>query len=381
MVKVRANIRFKDKEWGEIWRAQGDVWNVDVDRAWQLTQTKHNQNYFCDYDELPWDDSKGPRILIYNYDLYKIGGTETFLYNLCKYYKDKNIIVLYKTGKSECLDLLHPYCQLVRDDGKRTYTCDVLIMGNYFAQHIYPRVTAKQKYQMIHADYTGMKQAGWPIQLERPNDVKCICVSDVAAAGLKREFGYNSLVNYNILDKDLAKDKPVVFITLSRATREKGINRIIKLCQLFKKLNKKFIFLLCGTIAEQSENAVLKAIKEIPEIILIPPSNGNKALIAAADYLVQLSDTESFCYSAYEALIMGKPVILSDFPEAANIVIEGKNGYIIPRDEKKYDEKLVNKIFNKIPKKVTYEDRCNYELWEKIFSGEEVHYGEDRRQA
>ena len=52
MVKVRANIRFKDKEWGEIWRAQGDVWNVDVDRAWQLTQTKHNQNYFCDYDEL-----------------------------------------------------------------------------------------------------------------------------------------------------------------------------------------------------------------------------------------------------------------------------------------------------------------------------------------
>ena len=125
MVKVRANIRFKDKEWGEIWRAQGDVWNVDVDRAWQLTQTKHNQNYFCDYDELPWDDSKGPRILIYNYDLYKIGGTETFLYNLCKYYKDKNIIVLYKTGKSECLDLLHPYCQLVRDDGKRTYTCEL----------------------------------------------------------------------------------------------------------------------------------------------------------------------------------------------------------------------------------------------------------------
>ena len=78
MVKVRANIRFKDKEWGEIWRAQGDVWNVDVDRAWQLTQTKHNQNYFCDYDELPWDDSKGPRILIYNYDLYKIGVLKPF---------------------------------------------------------------------------------------------------------------------------------------------------------------------------------------------------------------------------------------------------------------------------------------------------------------
>lgn len=379
MKKVKANIRFKDKQHGDEWRKQGDIFEVSDERAWQLTQTKYNDKlFFCDYAGLPWDDEKGPRILIYNYDLYKIGGTETFLFNFCKYYKDKNIVVMYKTGKPEYINLLHEYVEVCRDDGKTRYSCDVLIMGNYFASDIYPRVTAKQKYQMIHADYHGMKQAGWPIQLSKPSDVKFIAVSDVAAQGLKTEFGYKSLVNYNILDKDLGEERPLTFITLSRATREKGIHRIIALCKLFKQYNKKFLWLLCGTIAEQSENDTIKQIKEIPEIMLIPPNHNNKALIAVSDYLVQLSDTESFCYSAYEALIMGKPVIVSDFPESKNIVIEGKNGYIIPRDESKYDEALVDKIFNEVPTEITYEDRCNYDLWEKILSGEEVNYGDDR---
>lgn len=380
MKKVKANIRFKDKQHGDEWRKQGDIFEVSDERAWQLTQTKYNDKlFFCDYVGLPWDDEKGPRILIYNYDLYKIGGTETFLFNFCKYYKDKNIVVMYKTGKPEYINLLHEYVEVCRDDGKTRYSCDVLIMGNYFASDIYPRVTAKQKYQMIHADYHGMKQSGWPIQLSKPSDVKFIAVSDVAAQGLKTEFGYKSLVNYNILDKDLGEERPLTFITLSRATREKGIHRIIALCKLFKEYNRKFLWLLCGTIAEQSENETIRQIKEIPEIMLIPPNHNNKALIAVSDYLVQLSDTESFCYSAYEALIMGKPVIVSDFPESKNIVIEGKNGYIIPRDESKYDEALVDKIFNEVPTEITYEDRCNYDLWEKILSGEEVNYGDDKQ--
>lgn len=377
--RVKANIRFKDKEIG-AWRTQGEVWEVDANRGWQLTQTKHNNFFFCDYAQLPWDDEKGPRILLYNYDLYKIGGTETFLFNLCKYYKDKNIIVMYKSGKPEYIEMLHDYVNVCRDDGKTKYSCDVLIMGNYFASDIYPRVTAKQKYQMIHADYSGMKEAGWPIQYSRPKDVKCICVSDVAAQGLKREFGYNSLVNYNILDKNLAKEKPVIFITLSRATREKGIHRIITLSKLFKEQGRNFLWLVCGTIAEQSETEIKRQLMEIPEIMLIPPNPNNKALIAMADYLVQLSDTESFCYSAYEALIMNKPVIVTDFPESVNIVEEGKNGYIISRNEDKYDKELVDKIFDHIPTEITYKDRCNYNMWEKIFAAEEVPYEFNNRE-
>lgn len=380
MQKVKANIRFRDKKERGKWRIQDEIWEVDDERAWFLTQAKFKNTFYCDYAELPWKE-EGTRILIYNYDLYKIGGTETFLLNFCKYFKDKNIIVIYRSGKPECINLLHEYVNVCRDNGTNIYDCDVLIMGSFFVNTINDRVRAKERYQMIHADYTGMREAGWNIQYTKPDNVKCICVSDVAAQGLKKEYGYDGLVNYNILDKDLNKDKPMIFITLSRATREKGIDRIIALSKLFKKYNKKFLWLLCGTIAEQSENDTIREIRKIPELVLIPSNLNNKALIGMVDYLVQLSDTESFCYSAYEALIMGKPVIITDFPESVNIVNQGKNGYIIPRDIKKYNKKMVDKIFNKVPTQISYTDRCDYDLWEKILSGEEVPYGINNRQG
>ena len=372
MVKVKANFAFADAQRG-VQRAQGEVFPVSNERAWQLTQAEHNGRFYCDYAELPWKE-EGPKILLYNYDLYKIGGTETFLYNLCKYYKDKNIILMYKTGKPQYIKLLHDFVEVVRDDGVTKYHADVAIMGSYFSRDVAPRLIAKQKYLMVHADYRGMKQAGWKINFTRPENTKLISVSDVAAQGMKAEFGYDSIIQYNILDKTIADEKPMIFITLSRATREKGIERIIALCELFKKYNKKFLWLLCGTAAEQSDNETKRKLMEIDELVLVPPSHGNKALIDSADYLVQLSDTESFCYSAFEALIKGKPVILTDFPEARNIVNDGQNGYIISRNVEKYNEELVDKIFNHIPQNVTYEDRCDYDLWERIFAGEDIEY-------
>ena len=50
MKKVKANIRFKDKQHGDEWRKQGDIFEVSDERAWQLTQTKYNDKlFFCDY--------------------------------------------------------------------------------------------------------------------------------------------------------------------------------------------------------------------------------------------------------------------------------------------------------------------------------------------
>ena len=152
-------------------------------------------------------------------------------------------------------------------------------MGNYFSSEIYPRVRAKQKYQMIHADYRGMKQSGFPIQLKRPSDVKLISVSDIAAAGVKSEFGYDSIVQYNILDKKMEEDKPMIFISLTRATKEKGIHRIVALCNLFKKQKRKFMWLLCGSAMEQAPESIKQQLLNMPEVLLIPAHHNNKDYI------------------------------------------------------------------------------------------------------
>ena len=104
-----------------------------------------------------------------------------------------------------------------------------------------------------------------------------------------------------------------------------------------------------------------------PNIAYMKPRLDIGRWISIADYVVQLSDTESFCYAAFEALQRGVPVILTDFPEAFNIVKEGENGFIVKRDLSNLD---IDKIFNHKPTSVDYEDRCDYDKWEKVFNGE-----------
>ena len=179
-------------------------------------------------------------------------------------------------------------------------------------------------------------------------------------------MNYDSKVIHNILDNDYTIEDGLTFITMSRATPEKGIERMLKMAQEFKKANKKFVWFVCCTL-DQADRKIVEAIKQIPEFVIIPPSIHNKMLIKGCDYLVQLSDTESFCYSAYEALQRNVPVILTDFPEAHNIVDDGENGFIIKRDLSNLD---VDRIFNERPKSTYYVDRYNQDLWLQVFKGE-----------
>jgi glycosyltransferase involved in cell wall biosynthesis len=176
----------------------------------------------------------------------------------------------------------------------------------------------------------------------------------------------DSKVIYNILDDDFKDDDGLTFITLSRMTPEKGAHRIVQMAKEFKKAGKNFTWFLCCTLEQISDKTLLKEIQNIPEFVIIKPDINNKRFIKNADYLVQLSDTESFCYSAYEALQRGVPVIITDFKEAKSIVDDGENGYILKKDLSNLD---VDKIFNQIPTGNYYIDRCNHDSWEQVFKG------------
>ena len=62
--------------------------------------------------------------------------------------------------------------------------------------------------------------------------------------------------------------------------------------------------------------------------------------VANADYLVQLSDNEGFCYSVVEALCAGTPVIVTPCPVFDEIgLVDGENCYKVPFDMKNFDVK------------------------------------------
>lgn len=357
-------------------RNVGDVYDIDtIGRLIELMGENRNKTKYVEFLSSRKPDNLeriGKKVIIHQGYLYYIGGIETFLFNWVKKYRNRNITIMCRMIEPAQLANLSKYADIVIDTGK-PFECDILILGNYDGSTILNRAKADKVYQMIHADLSGMK-AHHPdyknLQWSKHSRVdKVICVSDTAAEGLKPFSKCEPEVIYNILDHDYKEeeDETLALITLSRATKEKGITRMIEMAKRFKAAHKRFIWFVCCSLSQVKDAKILNDIKSIPEFIIVPPSTMNKTLIKGCDYLVQLSDTESFCYSAFEALQRGVPVILTRFPEALKIVKEGENGYLVNMDLSDLD---VEKIFSKRPNNVVYEDRCDYTKWEKVFEGE-----------
>ena len=371
MFEVQATMNFLDMEKDKK-RHIGEIFTIDtLERVQQLLGAGPSKRGVIKLLKVSKQCSRkynGPKMIIFQNYLYYIGGIETFLQNFTKHFRDRNITLLVDSIDNTSMLILSKYCDVELTKPNVIYECDVLLLGNYNGDSILPQVKAHKVYQMVHADWSGLRKvAQWSdfYWKKNPRIDKIIAVSEAASEGLKKTMGYDSEVIYNILD-DEPLDDMKVFITLSRATSEKGIERIVKMAEAFKAQNKHFIWYLCCSL-EQAPRDIVSKIKNIPEFIILKPGPEQKALINHCDYLVQLSDTESFCYSAYEALQRQVPVILTDFPEAKNIIDNGENGYIVKMDLSDLD---VDKIFNKVPKADYYIDRCDKDKWIKVFNGE-----------
>ena len=375
MYYVKAKQIFKDIDNNYKIRRPGDI--IEVNNPTRLKTLMGNNKIKVPMVELvsatkqATNKRQGKKIYIYQGFLYYIGGIETFLYNLTKYYKDRNITILCKRIDVQQFINLSKYADIELDNGGN-YECDVLILGNYDCDSVLSRIKAGKIYQMIHGDLRGLKSYlpggeqnfKW---IKNTEIDQIISVSQAAHDGLKEVTGYDSEVIYNILDDNFSEEDGMSFITLSRATPEKGINRIIQMAEEFIKADKRFVWFLCCSLEQIKDKEILKKIQSIKQFVIVPPTHYMKTLIKNCDYLVQLSDTESFCYSAFEALQRNVPVILTNFPEAQSIVVDGENGYILAMDLSNLD---VEKIFTKKPKATHYIDRCDHTKWEKVFEGE-----------
>lgn len=314
----------------------------------------------------------GPKIIIYQKLLYVIGGIETWDNNLARTFENRNILFVFSQADTTQLIELSKYADVMLDDGDRNYECDVLINANYDGSDILlPRTKAKKVYQAIHSDFKALKDVnGWTnFNLNiNPRTDAIFSASETAQKGLKIGFGYDSVVAPNIL-AEADTERPMVFISLTRASEEKGIGRCIQMAREFKRKGYKFIWLLCSTLngADSEQNRrYVEAIRSIPEFINVQPQLYTRELLKVSDYCVQLSDTEAYCYTIREALQQRVPVIATKFDEAKKVVEDGKNGYLLDFDLSNLD---VDKIFKSVPKvEQPYKEKVN-PIWEKVLAG------------
>lgn len=296
--------------------------------------------------------------VFYFHNLNSIGGVESFFFYLVKEYQDRDIVVYYQTADQKQLERLKKYVRCIPFTGERIKCKRAFFNYN---PDIIDYVDAEEYIQVIHADY---KTQLYLTKYISPKITKFIGVSQFACDRFTEVTGKPCELCYN----PIVLDKPKRLLRLISATRltiEKGRPRMIKLAQLLDNAGIPYIW----TVFTNDTNGIKN-----PNVIYMQPRLDISTYIKDADYLVQLSDCESFCYSVVEALMLGTPVIVTDLPVFKEIGLNDDNSF------------RLNLNMSDVPIKEIYEKKFNFKYeppkdeWDKFLAKGENTWQEERNK-
>lgn len=293
--------------------------------------------------------------IIYFKKINSIGGVESWLYYLAKKYEFK---VYYKEADAEQVKRLSQMVEVHKY--KEPIKCD-----KFFCNYgLDIEVDAKEKYNVIHCDFKNV----WfsPIIYEGFKNIgvsQLACDSYTELTGLECELMYNP-ITIDVPKVEKYNDGKLHLISATRLSREKGLDRMKKLARMLEQAGIDYEWVVYTNKHRQpiGNHVIYKDTKlNILEDI------------AKADYLVQLSDCEAFCYTVVESLMCGTPVIATDLPVFKELgVIHGKNAVICDLDMKKVDLSLIQEKSLKVAYKPPTSDWGKYLPTERTYNPNEL---------
>ena len=307
--------------------------------------------------------NKQKSIIIYLDYVYEIGGIESWLYYLCQnLYSYYNITFLFDVGNMKQLKRLNKYVNVEHRNRDKIYICNILLIASNWSGS--PKNIKYDKcISTVHSDYKYFnEQLKANLSVVKEAD-EIICVSKNAADSIKELFGIDGRIIPNILGKKEKTNKILHLVSFTRLSEEKGYSRICTLVKMLKENNIKFDWKIFSDIEGKNLEKI-----NYPEVIFMKPTLDIYDYIVDADYVVQLSDTEAFCYTIHEALQYGTPVIVTDIEAFKDIVTDGYNGYKFKLDMSNVNLNMLNKIVNNIPKDFKYNENFDElkSLWFEV---------------
>ena len=307
---------------------------------------------------------KSTHICFYTNYVPRLGGVETAIFEVSKGLGELGYKITIAFESAEEQKRLFHYSQvadLVRvAPNDKDFHCDICIIGS---NHLTPKkIRAKKYVQWIHADYEE-NQCG----LRMNEEVKeYVAVSEHAAKVARRLFGVKVTPILNFLHPDWTDYKVLRLVTASRVSEEKGFDRMYRLCELLEenKINYHWEVLGDNSIYPRQYTEVLEKFERFPKVRFRGFMEDIREPLTRSDYLVQLSDREGCPYCVIEAIAFGVPCLVTDWNGSNELVKEGKNGYIIPKDMK-ISKKRLNDMVTKIPKFKGY-NISEIKQWEKV---------------
>lgn len=268
--------------------------------------------------------------ILYFDNINSVGGVESYFYYLAKKYNDYDITIVYSQGDEKQIRRLRELVRVKKFDGKRI-KCKRAFFN--YSKQIIDYIDAEEYIEVIH--YVP-KEHDKPIP--HPKITRYLGVSQLVCDEFTRLTGKKCELAYNPVEIDKPK-KVLKLISATRLTMEKGKKRMIKLAEALDKAKIPYIWLIFTNDTKAIDN---------PNIIYMKPTLNIVDYIVLSDYLVQLSDEESFSISINESLKLGVPIISTDLPILKELGIKNKeHGYILPFDMNNIP---IQDIYNKIPK-------------------------------
>ena len=279
--------------------------------------------------------------------LNKIGGVESFLFYLAERHCKNDITVYYQTGDIRQIERLKKYVRALRYNPGQKIRCKKAFFN--YNLDIIDSVEAEEYIQIIHADYKarGIKPA------TSEKITKYIAVSKTAAAGFTEITGFPCEVCYN--PWPTAAGKPLVLLSATRLTKEKGKERIIKLSNALKAAGVSFLWFIFTNDEKPIDDE---------DIVYIPPRLNVVDYMQRADWFVQLSDDEAYCYSVAEALGQGVPCIVTPCPVFKELGLNSENSITVNFD---ITNVPVEKIKKGLKIKPFVYSKTNM-IWEKLLA-------------
>lgn len=306
---------------------------------------------------------KKKKIILYHTNPLQFGGIDTFDYNFCKKMSDKyNILFLYKDGNLETINRLKKLnISVERYKASKKYICDICILASAWGGYPETVLARTGRYiQMIHADYIRAKETGFVYE-KWHKTTEYVAVGKHVTSVFKKLYPKEKVTTiHNILDDRQETHHILKLISATRVSKEKGYDRMLKLAQALKEHNIKFRWIIFTDLKLYQQKPF-----DMEEIVYMNPSHDIFDYIVEADYGVQLSDTEGYCYFVNECLQYGTPVISTNYPSSYESIEDGINGYLLDMDLSNLD---IDKIVNSIPNKFKYIEKGNTTDWIKLFN-------------
>lgn len=260
-------------------------------------------------------------VVIFRGELLSIGGIETWAINLAKRYgKTHKMAVVYGTGAYDTLRDISKHCEVIKYKEQKIKARTAVFCYDFMG---FDTCEAKEKVHIIHADHSKIK-----LVRNIPDGIdRFLSVSDVARRGFIGLAGFDSEVVYNPVETG-DKSRLIRLVSGTRLSEEKGLERMKSLAASLDGAGVLYEWQIFTNHHDRKPFS--------PNVIFREPTRRLLDYVRSADYLVQLSDTESYGYSIVESLSVGTPVVVTNIPVLPEIGVDKDNSIIVPLDGADY---------------------------------------------